>query len=125
MRNHGHFCTKTFVIRERLTLDKGVSLAQSVEIEEKGAKDLKSPVENNAELYKLTRRAMSGSENKSREAKYKYPLGCFRCGGRHLATNCHFISEVCHSFGKQGQHQANTQTGRILNLAPAMKKFVN
>ena len=42
MRNHGYFCTKTFVIRERLTLDKGVSLAKSVEIAEKGAKDLKS-----------------------------------------------------------------------------------
>ena len=53
-------------VQERLTLDKAVSLAQSVEIVEKGAKDLKSPAEDSAELYKLTRGAMSGSENKSR-----------------------------------------------------------
>ena len=45
---------------------------------------------------------MLGSENKSREAKYKYPPVCFRCGGRHLATNCRFVSEIYHSCGKQG-----------------------
>ena len=45
---------------------------------------------------------MSGNENKSREAKYKYPPVCFKCGGKHLTTNCRFVSEVCHSCGKQG-----------------------
>ena len=68
---------KRLLAEKDLTLDKAVSLAQSVEIAEKGAKDLKSPVEDSAELYKLTCGAMSGSENKSREAKYKYPPVCF------------------------------------------------
>ena len=93
---------KRLLAEKDLTLDKAVSLAQSVEIAEKGAKDLKSPAEGSAELYKLARGAMSGSENKSREAKYKYPPVCFRCSGRHLATNCRFVSEICHSCGKQG-----------------------
>ena len=57
---------------------------------------------SSAELNKLTRGAMSGNENKSREAKYKYPPICFRCGGKHLATNCCFVSKICHSCGKQG-----------------------
>ena len=76
---------KRLLAEKDLTLDKAVSLAQSVEIAEKGAKDLKSP-----------------AENKSREAKYKYPPVCFQCSGRHLATNCRFVSEICHSCGKQG-----------------------
>ena len=103
---------KRLLAEKDLTLDKAVSLAQSVEIAEKGAKDLKSPAEGSAELYKLARGAMSGSENKSREAKYKYPPVCFRYGGRHLATNCRFVSEICHSCGKQ-EHIA-----RVCRSAP-------
>ena len=76
-----------------LTLDKAVSLAQSVETVEKGAKDCQLPTEDSSELHKLTHGAISGSESKSGEAKHKKAPICFCCGGRHLATKCCFISE--------------------------------
>ena len=73
-----------------------------MEIAEKGAKDLHLPTEDSLELHKLTQGVSSGSESKSREAKHKKGPNCFRCGGRHLATKCRFISEECYSCGKQG-----------------------
>ena len=88
---------KWLLAEKDLTLDKAVSLAQSVEIEEKGAKDLQLPTEDSSELHKLTQGAFSGSESKSREAKHKNTPICFRCGGRHLATKCYFISEECYT----------------------------
>ena len=93
---------KRLLAEKDLTLDKAVSLAQSVEIAEKGTKDLHLPTEDSLELHKLTQGVSSGSESKSREAKHKKGPNCFRCGGRHLATKCRFISVECYSCGKQG-----------------------
>ena len=62
---------KRLLAEKDLTLDKAVSLAQSVEIAEKGAKDLHLPTEDSSELHKLTQGVSSGSESRSREAKHK------------------------------------------------------
>ena len=61
---------KRLLAEKDLTLDKAFSLAQSVEIAEKGAKDLHLPTEDSSELHKLTQGVSSGSESKSREAKH-------------------------------------------------------
>ena len=93
---------KHLVAEKDLTLDKAVSLAQSVEMAEKGAKDLQTSTWTTAELHKVSRGATSSSENKSEKAKDKSNPICYHCGGNHLATKCHFISEECHSCGKRG-----------------------
>ena len=30
------------------------------------------------------------------------PLKCYRCGGEHVARDCHFINEKCHACGEKG-----------------------
>ena len=72
-----------------------------MEVAEKGPKVLQLPTEDSSELHKLTQGAISGSESKSLEAKNNKTPICFRCGGWHLATKYHFISEDCYSSGKQ------------------------
>ena len=68
---------KCLLAEKDLTLDKAVSLAQSVEIAEKGARDLQLPTEDSLKLHKLTQGASSGSESKSKEAKHKKLLFVF------------------------------------------------
>ena len=85
-----------------LTIAKAISLAQSVEIAEKGAKELQTPTGNMTELHKVSCGATACSENKSGKTKDKHNPVCYRCGGKHLATKCCFISEECRSCGKQG-----------------------
>ena len=88
---------KRLLAEKELTLDKAISLAQSVEIAEKGAKDLQLPTatkSSDSPLLKLTKR----SEDKGTDK----PKSCYRCGGKHLAPQCRFKSEVCRSCGKTG-----------------------
>ena len=88
---------------KELTLDRAVSLAQSVEIAEKGAKDLQTSTGSANEVHKLSRKATTaGNERKSTHDKDKKVPVCYWCGGKHLATKCRFISEECHKCGKQG-----------------------
>ena len=77
MRHHRYLCAKRLLAEKNLTLDKAVSLAQSVEIAEKGAKYLQLLTEDHSELHKLTQGASSGSESKSRQAKHKKLLFAF------------------------------------------------
>ena len=105
MRNHGHDSTNHLLVERDLTLAKAVSLAQSVDIAQKEAKALQIPtgnMTNMTELYKVRCGATAGSENKSGKAKNKYNPVCYYFGGKHLAPKCCFISEKCHSCGKQG-----------------------
>ena len=100
---------------KELTLDRAVSLAQSVEIAEKGAKDLQSSTGSANEVHKLSRKATTaGNERKSTHDKDKKVPVCYWCGGKHLATKCCFISEECHICGKQG-HVAKVCRSRQKN----------
>ena len=83
---------KRLLAERELTLDKAISLAQSVEIAEKGAKDFRSPTGSTMELHKVSGRAGARSENKAGQAKDKPPV-CYRCGGKYLATKCRFATE--------------------------------
>ena len=67
---------------KELTLDNAVSLAQAVEIAEKGAKDLQFPAaakNSDSPLLKLSKK----SEDKGTEK----PKLCY-CGEKHLASQC-------------------------------------
>ena len=96
---------KRLLAEKDLTLEKAVSLAHSVEIAEKGSKDLqtsataKPTTTPDADLFKFTPVALpKKSEDKPTEPHKK----CYRCGGKHLAPQCRFKSEQCHSCGKRG-----------------------
>ena len=94
---------KCLLAEKELMLDRAVSLAQSVEIAEKGAKDLQSSTGSANKVHKLSCKATtSGNERKSTHDKDKKVPVYYRRGGKHLATKCRFISEECHICGKQG-----------------------
>ena len=105
---------KCLLAERELTLDKAISLAQSVEIAEKGAKDLRTLTEITTELHKVSGGAGVRSENKAGQAKDKKNSVYYRCGGKHLATKCRFAAEECHSCGKQG-HIAKVCTSKNSN----------
>ena len=96
---------KHLLVEKELSLDKAVALAQSVEMAEQGAKDLQTSASSkptttpDVELFKINPGlSIKGQEDKS-AGKAKT---CYWCGGKHLATQCQFKSEYCHSCGKQG-----------------------
>ena len=106
---------KRVLAEKELSLDKAVALAQSVEMAEQGAKDLHSSAISkptttpDTDLFKInpgpsTKRQEDNSAKKSKT--------CYRCGGKHLATQCRFKAEHCHSCGKQG-HIAKVCRSRL------------
>ena len=91
---------KRLLAEKDLTLDKAVSLAQSVEIAEKGSKDLqtsappKPTTTPDADLFKFNPGVPKKPEDKGAK--------CYRCGGKHFASQCRFKAEQCHNCGKRG-----------------------
>ena len=96
------------------TLDKAVSLTHSVELAEKGIKDLqvaataKLVTTTDNEVFKFN----NGTAKKSDNQKADKSKVCYRCGGKHLASLCRFKSEDCHSCGKRG-HIAKVCRSRL------------
>ena len=62
---------KCLLAERELILDKAISLAQSVEIAKKGAKDLRSPTDSTTELHKVRGEAGACSKNKAGQAKLR------------------------------------------------------
>ena len=95
---------KRLLAEKDLTLDKAVSLAQAVEIAKKGSKDLHAPPTGkttatpDADLFKLNPGVPKKVEDKTFDTSKK----CYRCGGKHLASQCRFKSEECHICHKRG-----------------------
>ena len=106
---------KRLLAEKDLTLDKAIALVQAVEIAEKGAKDLHTSTPLSTDLHKLNQGATLPSESKPRKANKNNPV-CYRCGGKHLATNCRFKSEDCRLCGKQGH------IAKVCRSAPQAKK---
>ena len=95
---------KRLLAEKELTLERAVSLAQAVEIAEKGSKDLHAPPTGkttttpDADLFKVNPGVPKKAEDKTFDALKK----CYRCGGKHLASQCRFKSEQCHICHKRG-----------------------
>ena len=95
---------KRLLAEKELTLGKAVSLAQAVEIAERGSKDLQTPPTSkatanpDAELYKFN----SGIPKKPEDKPTEPPKRCYRCGGKHFQSQCRFKTEQCHNCHKRG-----------------------
>ena len=97
---------KCLLAEKEFSLNKAVVLAQSVEMAKQGAKDLqtfvpfKSTTTPDVELFKINPGTSTKGQKDKSAGKSKT---CYRCGGKHLATQCQFKAECCHNCGKQGQ----------------------
>ena len=114
---------KRLLAEKELSLNKAVSLAQSIEVAEQGAKDLqmaataKSTTNAYADLLKIN----AGPSNKHDDKSVHKFKPCYRCGGKHSLRLCRFKSECCHSCGKI-RHIAKACLSRPQNkMSPATK----
>ena len=114
---------KGLLAEKELSLDKAVSLAQSVEVAGQGAKDLqmaataKSTTNADTDLLKIN----AGPSNKHDDKSACKSKLCCHCGGKHSPHLCRFKSECCHSCGKIG-HIAKACLSRPQNKkSPATK----
>ena len=82
----------------KLTFTKAFELAQAAELAEKSSQDISRAGTSVNALE--PRRATA-------DQKADHPAPCFRCGGRHSASKCHFRSVECHKCGEKG-HLART-----------------
>ena len=98
---------KRLLAEPDLTLTKAVTVAQAVELAEKGAQQLQLPVDKetkevhkfsttNSQPHADTRKKDSSSGGKASSTS------CYRCGGKHNQQTCRFKSETCHFCNKRG-----------------------
>ena len=87
-----------------LTLDKAVSMAQAAELADKGAKELQAGNDKSLkDVHKVSSSGQQrGSHSKDTPPRDKSIGNCYRCGGKHSQSTCHFKSETCHFCGKKG-----------------------
>eukprot|EP00731_Ephydatia_muelleri_P015649 Em0009g73a len=86
---------RRLITEPKLTFTKAFKLAQAAELAEKSSQDISRA---GASVNAL--RATAGQTA-------DHPIPCFRCGGRHSASKCHFRSVECHKCGEKG-HLART-----------------
>jgi len=85
-----------------LTLTKAVTIAQAVELAEKGSKEIQSlsdkdPPKEINKFSHTTNARNSSQKHKHAPTKDRPPVGiCYRCGGKHNQATCRFKSEVGH-----------------------------
>ena len=97
-------CRNNLLAEKELTLDKAISLAQAIEIAEKGSKDLHAPPTGkttatpDVDLFKLNPEVPKRVEDKTFDTSKKF----YHCGGKHLASQCRFKSEERHICHKRG-----------------------
>ena len=108
---------KRLLTETELTFTKAVTIAQGVELAEKGSKQIQSSAAKDLpnDIHKFSH--VTNSKNFSQKhkdvIKDKPPTGtCYRCGGKHNQSTCRFKSEVCHFCNKRG-HIAKVCKGRI------------
>ena len=98
---------KRLLAEPDLTLTKAVTVAQAVELAEKGAQQLQLPVDKEAkEVHKFSTtnsqpRADTRKKDSSSGGKAS-STSCYRCGGKHNQQTCRFKSETCHFCNKRG-----------------------
>ena len=94
-----------FANQTKLTFTKAVTIAQAVELAEKGSKEIQSTGKDLPKnIHKFSHVTNSRNSQKHKDvAKDKPPAcNCYRCGGKHSQSTCRFKSEVCHFCNKRG-----------------------
>ena len=84
----------------KLTFEKAFEIAQLHEAAEKNSKALNAPVD--------VHRTSTLTEHHSRPTDHttdRATIACYRCGGRHSASDCRFRSSVCNYCKKKGHIQ--------------------
>ena len=101
-----------------LTFAKAQEIAQAMELADKDVKSLQSGpqtfVHKLQESQPATQRPTKKNPQYPNRGSNPHTTVCYRCGGKHLATSCHFKTEQCHVCGKIG-HIARVCHNRYQN----------
>ena len=98
-----------------LTFTKAVTIAQAVELAEKGSRELQSVRDPPKDIHKFSHLTNSKKSSHKQDdvGKDKSSTGnCYRCGGKHHQSTCRFKSEICRFCNKRG-HIAKVCKSRI------------
>ena len=80
---------------DNVPFDKALKIAQSFEVAEKDAKDMKRHDPSD-------RVSVQVATHKQQQSPSHKPSLCFICGANHNPSTCRFKQEQCHSCGKTG-----------------------
>ena len=114
---------KRLLAEPELTLTKAVTIAQAVELAERGSKEIQSVKDPPKDIHRFSQVPTSkNSSGRPRDiVKDKSsPAFCYRCGGKHNQLTCRFKSEVCHYCHKRG-HIAKVCKTKLAQSAPSNK----
>ena len=91
---------KRFLTEANLSFTKAVTVAQVVELAEKGSQQIQSPGDTEPkEVHKFSTTKQNANKNKDNS---KDKSTCYRCGGKHNQLTCRFKSETCRFCSKRG-----------------------
>ena len=96
---------KRLLTEPELTFTKAVTIAQAVELAEKGSRELQSVRDPPKDIHKFSHLTNSKKSSHKQDdvGKDKSSTGnCYRCGGKHHQSTCRFKSEMCHFCNKRG-----------------------
>ena len=106
---------KRLLTEPELTFTKAVTIAQAVELAEKGSRELQSVRDPPKDIHKFSHLTNSKKSSHKQDdvGKDKSSTGnCYRCGGKHHQSTCRFKSEMCRFCNKLG-HIAKVCKSRI------------
>ena len=113
---------KRLLTESDLTLTKAVTVAQAVELAEKGVQQLQLSVDKETkEVHKFSTtnyQPRVDTKNKDSSSGGKAFSNCYRCGGKHNQQTCRFKSETCHFYNKRG-HIAKVCKSKKRQLSPS------
>ena len=79
-----------------LTFDKVLKIAQAMDLAERDARDLQQTgAHSRAGVHRLSQTPVTPRQDKGTKP-------CYRCGGSHDPSQCHFRDAACHACGKKG-----------------------
>ena len=95
---------KRLLAEPDFTLNKAVSMAQAVELADKGVTELQTGNDKSLkDVHKVSSSGQQrGSHSKDTATRDKSIGNCYRYGGKHSQSTCLFKSETCNFCGKYG-----------------------